>query len=580
MTLDIHQFRDRFEFDLDDDIVHESGFANVYKARDKSRDRTVAIKIITDDHPKRWYPTARVLTRLFNLKHPHLVRYFEVFKVPRATANSPEPGFTAIVMDYLNAGDLRTAIDAGLELSDKKRIVEGIVSGLGTLHGERITHRNLKPGNVLIQDVGHLHVQLADYGFVGDKPFGEIGDSFPRETVKYLAPEQLDMKTYAHRGYLADNLDFWQLGILVYEIFLGKHPFSNPGDSNAEISRKILYADLPGDIDEIPEPYAALVRACLIRHASHRPRKVGQLLKLLEGRYTWERGRLRKRKREKQRPQPVRCSHCARENPPRKVVCAHCGHAISGPDFLRNYRRPGRRGYLALFFIALAFLPFALEYKWIYSACEWKQMGCDLLGILKANVGLDVPPSEFDMTAGIIKAGALLLVYVLAFLFLNLWYWRVSDNLEALGSKGRRYHPLLIVFLSIGFQVGLVLTILQMWVGIAIMVLGVFLPLMAFQEVWRGSNPSYLEHGENWKKSPASTLLFFWWLTWLLLPILTLLPFLPDTPIGTESLTWFYISTVLACSNLFLIVLMILRTNRRQHAKFKAWARHSGSSST
>ena len=87
---------------------------------------------------------------------------------------------------------------------------------LGYLHANKIVHRDLKPENVLVDEMGYI--KLADFGLAKFLEPNQAAKSFCG-TAEYLAPEILDMKGH---GF---SVDWWTLGILIYEMTTGRPPF-------------------------------------------------------------------------------------------------------------------------------------------------------------------------------------------------------------------------------------------------------------------------------------------------------------------------------------------------------------------
>lgn len=124
-------------------------------------------------------------------------------------------------MKYLPGGNIYDNIYKEKRFQEQtvKFIGAQIVLALGYLHQQNIVHRDLKPENVLMDQDGY--VSLADFGLAkflehqADQTFSFCG------TAEYLAPEILDMKGH---GF---SVDWWTLGILLYEMATGRPPFMN-----------------------------------------------------------------------------------------------------------------------------------------------------------------------------------------------------------------------------------------------------------------------------------------------------------------------------------------------------------------
>ena len=575
-TVSINDFRSRFEFETEEDFLKTGDFAKVYRANDKETHREVAVKISRDDDPLRRLPSAREVRKILKVDHPFLVKQYEFLKVQPEKKEKEMP-FVAVVMDYITGGDLSNALRAPLETQQKMRIVEGILNGLEGLHDLGIIHGNLKPGNVLIQDIGHHHVRLSDFGFIKDQTYDEIGNRYPVRALAYLAPEQVAPTTFGRYGQVEENIDFWAFGMIVYEIFMGKYAFGEFEIAHSDMFSRIQLADLPDDIHEIPAPYSDLVRACLIRKAADRPRRIRDLRQILDGKGEWVNRKVRRKKpapappAPRESPKPVICSNCGKENRPGTVICAYCRRAAKGPGFLKNYKRTGPIGFWAILMYTMVFLPIAFFYKGFFEYCIEGRHG-------KWNECLEEYANSLAAASGGVENAQAFLIGVIAFFVLTylfsavlfaIWYSRVSSNLQALGSEGRIWHPALLIGLIVVLLVSAIQPILMLIIVVGLSILA----LLAFQEIWKGSNPNYLQKGYNWKKSRGSFLIFSWAIASITFPPLLLLPFLPVGGDANLSKDWFLVAVGIVGIYWLLSILLVLRINMRQSAKYKAWAR-------
>ncbi|KAF9947140.1 hypothetical protein BGZ72_010841 [Mortierella alpina] len=141
-----------------------------------------------------------------------------------------------MVLDLMLGGDLRFHLErAGPMREDVVRFyVAELALALNSLHARRIIHRDLKPDNVLLDEHGHAHLtdfNIAVY-FNPSKPLLSIAGS-----MAYMAPEVLMRK-----GYL-ESVDWWSLGVVMFELLFGKRPFR--GKSNELLTNSILRDPLP-----------------------------------------------------------------------------------------------------------------------------------------------------------------------------------------------------------------------------------------------------------------------------------------------------------------------------------------------
>ncbi|KAG0214635.1 hypothetical protein BGX28_001673 [Mortierella sp. GBA30] len=141
-----------------------------------------------------------------------------------------------MVLDLMLGGDLRFHLErAGPMREDVVRFyIAELALALDALHARRIIHRDLKPDNVLLDEFGHAHLtdfNIAVY-FNPSKPLLSIAGS-----MAYMAPEVL-----LRKGYL-ESVDWWSLGVVMFELLFGKRPFR--GKSNELLTNSILRDPLP-----------------------------------------------------------------------------------------------------------------------------------------------------------------------------------------------------------------------------------------------------------------------------------------------------------------------------------------------
>ncbi|KAF9160102.1 hypothetical protein DFQ26_005874 [Actinomortierella ambigua] len=141
-----------------------------------------------------------------------------------------------MVLDLMLGGDLRFHLErAGPMREDVVRFyIAELALALDALHARRIVHRDLKPDNVLLDEHGHAHLtdfNIAVY-FHPSKPLVSIAGS-----MAYMAPEVL-----LRKGYF-ESVDWWSLGVVMFELLFGKRPFR--GKSNDLLTNSILRDPLP-----------------------------------------------------------------------------------------------------------------------------------------------------------------------------------------------------------------------------------------------------------------------------------------------------------------------------------------------
>jgi len=136
--------------------IGAGGMGEVYRARDKRLNRTVAIKILTrhvSDQPELKARFEREAQTLASLSHPHICPVFDV---------GQQNGIDYLVMEFLEGQTLAHRLERGaLPLADALKIAIEVADALSTAHGQGIVHRDLKPANIMLTKSG---AKLLDFG--------------------------------------------------------------------------------------------------------------------------------------------------------------------------------------------------------------------------------------------------------------------------------------------------------------------------------------------------------------------------------------------------------------------------------
>ena len=189
------------------------GMAVVYRARQESLDRTVAVKVLSEnlaastEFMERFRREARTAA---NLRHPNVITVHDF--------GEDERGVPYLVLEYIEGPTLADLMDVGLDDSRIPDLLDQIAAGLDYAHAHGVIHRDIKPGNVLTTEDGR--VVLADFGLAWllegahlTMTGGVIG------TPEYMSPEQAAGEPIDHRS------DVYALGVVLYEMLVGERPF-------------------------------------------------------------------------------------------------------------------------------------------------------------------------------------------------------------------------------------------------------------------------------------------------------------------------------------------------------------------
>ena len=202
------------------------GMGEVYLAEDTELDRKIAIKFLSPH-----YTTDEKINARFkreakaaaSLNHPNIITIHEV---------SEYEGKTYIVMESVEGESLKDFIaKRRLSINETIEIVLQICEGLNKAHEAEVVHRDLKPGNILINKDGR--VKIIDFGLAKLKGVTKLTkDSVTIGTLHFMSPEQ------AQGVEVDQRTDIWSLGVILYEMITGNLPFQ--GEYEAAVLYSIL----------------------------------------------------------------------------------------------------------------------------------------------------------------------------------------------------------------------------------------------------------------------------------------------------------------------------------------------------
>jgi tetratricopeptide (TPR) repeat protein len=228
------------------EVLGSGGMGVVFKARQRTLGRDVAVKLLRDAHledserHERFLQEARAVARL---QHPHLVQLYEFGELPGTAGATSQP---YLVLEYISGGSLADLLrDSPLPPAEAARLVETLADAIHYAHQQGVVHRDLKPANVLLQKdeggrmkdeeatrVGSsssfiLHrssflPKVTDFGlakFLTGSDLTKTGDVLG--TPSYMAPEQAAGKP----GTITAAVDVYGLGAILYEALTGRPPF-------------------------------------------------------------------------------------------------------------------------------------------------------------------------------------------------------------------------------------------------------------------------------------------------------------------------------------------------------------------
>lgn len=234
------------------ELLGVGGFGAVFKADEVLADRwlrTVALKIITTDDPQDLESCIREFQTTAALTHPNLLTTYGITQ-----GQLKGMACTAIVME-LGGQDLSHHLGyRKISQQEAKKIITDIAKALDFLVQHKITHRDIKPQNILPVERGGITTwKVADLGIarsLGTRSVTKTRN--PIGSLPYMSPE-------AFKGEIRPQMDIWALGVVITQLLTHKLPF--PGPSIAEISYQVLH-EKP-QIPPLPAPFDRIVAGCL-----------------------------------------------------------------------------------------------------------------------------------------------------------------------------------------------------------------------------------------------------------------------------------------------------------------------------
>ena len=247
--------------------IGEGGMANVYLAYDTILNRNVAVKLLRGDlandekFVKRFQREAIAAS---SLNHPNIVEMYDV---------GVDEGNYFIVMEYIDGITLKSLIKkrGALTVRETIDIMLQITSAIACAHDSYIIHRDIKPQNVMILDDGVA--KITDFGIAMAMKATELTQTNTvMGSVHYLPPEQANGKGSTVKS------DIYSLGIMMYEMLIGKVPFK--GENAVEIAMKQINEPIPSVVKinpEIPQSVENIILKATAKNPKNRYESVNEM---------------------------------------------------------------------------------------------------------------------------------------------------------------------------------------------------------------------------------------------------------------------------------------------------------------
>jgi serine/threonine-protein kinase len=250
--------------------VGEGGMGVVYKARQMSIDRVIALKMLNQQMAgdqtwvQRFYNEAKACSRL---QHPNTIRMFDF--------GQTQDGRLFMTMEFLDGVSLRDALQKGPIAP--QRVVKILIqccASLAEAHSIGIIHRDIKPDNVFLLNMAGSpdFVKLLDFSVAklleGDRMKTQAGVVFG--TPQYMSPEQ-------GRGLPLDaRSDLYALGVLAFEMLTGNVPYND--DNPMTVIQMHLHGAVPPMPDSVPYSVQSIVRRAMEKDPSRRYQSAGEMM--------------------------------------------------------------------------------------------------------------------------------------------------------------------------------------------------------------------------------------------------------------------------------------------------------------
>ncbi len=257
------------DFDIyEDQVIGEGGMGILYRARQHSLGRPVAVKVIRDvftaspEFVQRFRQEAELLAQV---NHPNVVQVF---------GTGTWHGRLFYAMELVEGQDVATRLREKQNLTSDEvlHVAEGVARALSAAWKFRIVHRDIKPSNILLTPQGDIKV--ADFGLAKSLRIPKSDSRLIAGTSEYISPEQGMGKAVDIRS------DIYSLGVVLYELLMGRPPFKSDGSFTFVVYQHVH--SMPPPLDSlsgtIPPSVKEIIQKCLEKKPERRFQSPEELL--------------------------------------------------------------------------------------------------------------------------------------------------------------------------------------------------------------------------------------------------------------------------------------------------------------
>ena len=313
------------------------GMATVFLAEQKSLQREVALKIMSPGLSADEVACHRFVKEgkfVAKLSHPNLLKVFDTGIVEGDDSKEDAHDYYFMACEYLPGGTVRDRFEAGINEDDALAIIAEAAAGLGYVHEQGIVHRDLKPGNLMFRADGTC--VLGDFGIAkamdSNTASTKIGTSVG--TPHYMSPEQAKGEKVDHRS------DIYALGVLFYELLVGKPPFT------AADPFSIALAQIQQPVPELPKKlsrYQAIIEKLMAKNRDERYQTAAEFLEDLKKLTGGKKAQPKPKPKPKPPAQKKKAEAKPKGKPPAEqatVVTPAAGQPVVQPTAKRRSRAP------------------------------------------------------------------------------------------------------------------------------------------------------------------------------------------------------------------------------------------------